>query len=95
MSRQSLEADDTALKPGCGWLPPSWLPEDAIRRSLCTLSRTDSFSLSEYGTPLGLPALRQLIARRLAERGVEAAPDQIMLTESGTQAIDLLLPLPA
>jgi DNA-binding transcriptional MocR family regulator len=31
-----------------------------------------------------------LIARRLAERGVEAAPDQIMLTESGTQAIDLL-----
>jgi DNA-binding transcriptional MocR family regulator len=90
VSRQSLEADSSALKPGCGWLPPSWLPEDAIRRSLRTLSRADSFSLSEYGTPLGLPALRQLIARRLAERGVEAAPDQIMLTESGTQAIDLL-----
>lgn len=31
VSRQSLEANDTALKPGCGWLPPSWLPEDAIR----------------------------------------------------------------
>lgn len=90
VSRQSLEADDTALKPGCGWLPPSWLPEDAIRRALRTLSRTDSFSLSEYGTPLGLPALRRLISRRLAERGVEASPDQIMLTESGTQAIDLL-----
>lgn len=90
VSRQSLEADGNALKPGCGWLPPSWLPEDAIRRALRTLSRADGLSLSEYGTPLGLPALRQLISRRLAERGVEASPNQIMLTESGTQAIDLL-----
>ncbi|WP_292239920.1 PLP-dependent aminotransferase family protein, partial [Mesorhizobium sp.] len=40
--------------------------------------------------PLGLPALRQLLARRLSAHGVEASPDQIMLTESGTQAIDLL-----
>ncbi|MET0439794.1 MAG: PLP-dependent aminotransferase family protein [Devosia sp.] len=90
VSRQSLEANDAALKPGCGWLPPSWLPEDAIRRALRTLSRTDGLSLSEYGTPLGLPALRQLVSRRLADRGVDASPDQIMLTESGTQAIDLL-----
>ncbi len=90
VSRRPLEPDDKAPKPGGGWLPPSWLPEDAIRRSLRSLSRADSFSLSEYGTPLGLPALRQLISRRLAERGVEASPDQIMLTESGTQAIDML-----
>lgn len=90
VSRQSLEANDAALKPGCGWLPPSWLPEDAMRRGLRTLSRSDGLALSEYGTPLGLPALRQLISRRLADHGVEAAPDQIMLTESGTQAIDLL-----
>ena len=34
--------------------------------------------------------LRQLISRRLGERGVDAAPDQIVLTESGTQAIDLI-----
>jgi DNA-binding transcriptional MocR family regulator len=90
VSRQSLEADDGALKPGCGWLPPSWLPEDAIRRSLRSLARADGAILSEYGTPLGLPPLRQLISRRLVDRGVEASPDQIMLTESGTQAIDLL-----
>lgn len=90
VSRQSLEADDGALKPGCGWLPPSWLPEDTIRRGLRTLSRASDVALAEYGTPLGLPPLRQLISRRLGERGVEASPDQIMLTESGTQAIDLL-----
>ncbi|RWF91903.1 MAG: PLP-dependent aminotransferase family protein, partial [Mesorhizobium sp.] len=33
---------------------------------------------------------RQLLARRLSAHGVEASPDQIMLTESGTQAIDLV-----
>ena len=47
-------------------------------------------ALADYGSPLGLPPLRQLLARRMAERGIEASPDQIMLTESGTQAIDLL-----
>ncbi|WP_037083841.1 aminotransferase-like domain-containing protein [Rhizobium sp. CF122] len=90
VSRQSLEAEESDLKPGCGWLPPSWLPEDGIRRALRTLSRADNSALADYGSPLGLPPLRQHIARRMAERGVEASPDQIMLTESGTQAIDLL-----
>jgi hypothetical protein len=37
-----------------------------------------------------LAPLRQLIARRLADKGVEAAPERIVLTESGTQAIDLI-----
>ncbi|WP_028745732.1 PLP-dependent aminotransferase family protein [Rhizobium mesoamericanum] len=90
ISRQSLEADESDPKPGCGWLPPSWLPQDGIRRGLRTLSRGDMTALTDYGSPLGLPALRQHIARRMAERGVEASPDQVILTESGTQAIDLL-----
>lgn len=90
VSRQSLEAQESDLKPGCGWLPPSWFPQDAIRRALRTLSRTDAASLSDYGAPLGLLPLRQLIVRRMAERGIEASPDQLMLTESGTQAIDFL-----
>ena len=90
VSRQALESGDQALKPGCGWLPPDWLPEDELRRALRMLARAGDGALDGYGTPLGLPALRQLLAVRMAERGVHAAPDQIMLTESGTQAIDLL-----
>jgi DNA-binding transcriptional MocR family regulator len=93
VSRQSLEAGDTVLKPGCGWLPTSWLPEAGLRRALRTLSRTDGATLAEYGTPLGLPALRQLLARRMGDRGIAIAPEQIMLTESGTQAIDLVIRL--
>nr|NLR85160.1 PLP-dependent aminotransferase family protein [Rhizobium sp. P28RR-XV] len=90
ISRQSLEVGDDALKPGCGWLPPSWLPQAALRRAMRTLARGDIGVLANYGTPLGLPPLRQLLARRLGEHGINAPPDQIMLTESGTQAIDLL-----
>lgn len=90
VSRQSLDTGDGGLKPGCGWLPPSWLPDEAVRRGLRALSRAEIQVLAEYGAPLGLPPLRQLIARRMAERGIEASPDQIVLTESGTQAIDLL-----
>lgn len=90
VSRQSLEAGDGELMPGCGWLPPSWLPEEGVRKALRTLSRADGPALVDYGSPLGLPALRQLIARRMAERGIEASPDQIMLTESATQTLDLL-----
>ncbi|WP_332695050.1 aminotransferase-like domain-containing protein [Bosea sp. (in: a-proteobacteria)] len=90
ISRQSLEAGEGVLKPGCGWLPSSWMPEAGLRRSLRRLSRADCDILTDYGAPLGLPALRQLLVRRMAERGIEAMPDQVLLTESGTQAIDLL-----
>jgi len=90
VSRQSLEANDDVLKPGCGWLPPSWLPEEGIRKALRSLSRADGPALADYGSPLGLPALRQVIARRIVERGIDCSPDQIVLTESGTQALDLL-----
>lgn len=91
VSRQSLEAGEAVLKPGCGWLPPDWMPEAALRRALRNLSRAEAVTLADYGTPLGLAPLRHLLARRLAEHGVEASPEQIMLTESGTQAIDLIL----
>ncbi|SMF58083.1 DNA-binding transcriptional regulator, MocR family, contains an aminotransferase domain [Xaviernesmea oryzae] len=89
VSRQALE-DGDILKPGCGWLPPSWMPQTAIRRALRNLSRTEDRVLSDYGTPLGSPQLRRLLTRRLGGHGISASPDQIMLTESGTQAIDLI-----
>lgn len=47
ISRQSLEANDTVLKPGCGWLPASWLPEHSVRKALRTVSRGEVDSLSK------------------------------------------------
>ncbi|WP_296659293.1 PLP-dependent aminotransferase family protein [Paraburkholderia sp.] len=90
LTRQSLETDSGALRPGCGWLPESWLPQDAVRRALRALARDPGARLTDYASPSGLPALRQHLSWRLAQRGVEAEPRQIVLTDGGTQALDLV-----
>lgn len=90
VSRQSLEAGESVLKPGCGWLPADWMPQDSIRRALRSLARADAGVLAEYGTPHGFLPLRELLVRRMARLGIEAGLDQVILTESGTQAIDFL-----
>lgn len=90
VSRQSLEMPDDALKPGCGWLPPGWMPEASLRRALRGLARADVRALTDYGSPRGLAPLREHLARRLAGFGVPVAAGQILLTDSGTQAVDLL-----
>ena len=88
--RQSLEAESAMLKPGCGWLPSSWLPDEEIRRALRRLARDPQAGLLEYAHPYGHSALREQLSRRLGERGVTATARQIILTDSGTQAIDLI-----
>ncbi len=90
ISRQSLQTSSDALKPGCGWLPPSWMYEAGMRKALRTVARSDTLELTEYASPLGHPPLRQFLSRRLAGIGIEASLEQVMLTESGTHAIDLI-----
>ena len=91
ISRQSLEPSTDTLKPGCGWLPPDWLYEEGMRRGLRIAAKAEAKVVSEYATPLGLLELRQLLTRRMAGLGIEAQPAQVILTDSGTQAIDLIL----
>lgn len=88
--RQSLESDVATLKPGCGWLPRDWLPDAEVRRCVRNLARDTDSPLLEYGHPYGHRPLREQLSRRLHERGVPAMPQQIILTDAGTQAIDLV-----
>ncbi|KGJ10198.1 PLP-dependent aminotransferase family protein (plasmid) [Paracoccus versutus] len=90
VSRQSLDADPTVLKPGCGWLPAGWMPNAALRKGLRALARAEDALLSDYGSTRGAPALRRLLLGRFADEGIAATMDQVMLTGSGTQAIDLI-----
>jgi len=90
VSRQSLDADPTAMKPGCGWLPADWMPHAALRRAVRTLARAEDTVLTDYGGTRGSSALRRLLLGRFVEEGIEAAPEQLLLTASGTQAIDLI-----
>jgi DNA-binding transcriptional MocR family regulator len=90
VSRQSLDAGPEMLRPGCGWVPSDWMPNAAIRRAIRALARTDDAVLTDYGSTRGSPALRRLLIRQFATEGIDASADQILLTTSGTQAIDLL-----
>ncbi|MEH3147856.1 MAG: PLP-dependent aminotransferase family protein [Methylobacterium frigidaeris] len=90
VSRQSLDADAAMPKPGCGWLPAEWMPNAALRRAARGLARADDAVLAYYGSTRGPLALRRLLARGFAEEGLDVGPDQILLTGSGTQAIDLI-----
>jgi len=88
--RQSLDRRDPALQPGCGWLPDSWLPTDMIRRALRGIARDEEANIATYSVPQGFRPLREHLARRLGERGVQAEPSAILLTDSGSRAIDLI-----
>lgn len=90
VSRQSLETLEDTLKPGCGWLPPDWLYSEGMRRGLRNAAKAEAKVIGEYATPLGLLTLRQLLTRRMAGLGIEAESSQVILTESGTQSIDLI-----
>lgn len=90
VSRQSLDGDPSVLKPGCGWLPADWMPNAALRRGLRSLARAEDAVLSDYGSAAGSLALRRLLLRRFADESIAATMDQIMLTASGTQAVDLV-----
>lgn len=90
VSRQSLDAAPETLKPGCGWLPADWMPETIVRRALRGLARAEDAVLADYGDSRGLPDLRRLLARRCAGEGLDIGPEQLLLTASGTQAIDLI-----
>jgi len=90
VSRQSLDANTDTLKPGCGWLPAEWMPVAPMRRALRKLARADDALLIDYGTTRGTLNLRRLLARQFADEGLTINLDQILLTSSGTQAIDLV-----
>jgi DNA-binding transcriptional MocR family regulator len=90
VSRQSLDAAPSVPKPGCGWLPADWMPNAALRRAFRAVARAEDPVLSDYGGTRGSLAVRRLLLGRFAEEGLEAGPDHLMLTGSGTQAIDLI-----
>ncbi|WP_293853850.1 PLP-dependent aminotransferase family protein [uncultured Alsobacter sp.] len=90
VSRQALDAGAGAFTPGCGWLPADWMPLDSLRRALRHAARGPDAAIAEYGGTQGPLALRALLARRLAGQGLDVGPDRVLLTASGTEAIDLV-----
>ena len=90
LTRQSLQAGPDTLKPGSGWLPSSWMPDESLQRGLRHLARGDALRRTQYDEPQGYAPLRQHLAHRIGDRGIGATADRIILTDSGSQSLDLL-----
>jgi DNA-binding transcriptional MocR family regulator len=89
--RKLLTADDDAVLAGSPWLPNSWLDESGIRRTLNALARKNGAYLLEYGHPFGYLPLREHLGHMLGALGVGAQPDQILLTQGTSQALELVI----
>ncbi|MBS0609719.1 MAG: PLP-dependent aminotransferase family protein, partial [Proteobacteria bacterium] len=80
-------------QPGSGVLPVAWLEEarflPAAVRKITASPALQGGSLS-YGDPLGDAGLRAALARRMADIGIAAQPEQIMTTVGATHALDIV-----
>jgi DNA-binding transcriptional MocR family regulator len=89
--RRLLEAGEHTILAGGPWLPNSWLDEAGIRQSLNVLARKNGAYLLEYGHPFGYLPLREHLALMLAGLGITAHAGQILLTQSTSQALELVI----
>ena len=90
ITRHSMMAAPDFLRPGAGWLPDPWVLDLGVQRALRLAARDDAERRRQYDEPLGYAPLRRLFSVRLAERTVLVDPDQIVVTDSCSQALDLV-----
>ncbi len=89
--RNALASPSRNLIPGGGWLPHDWMDEEGIKRSLRQLAKQTGSHLTAYGRPEGYLPLRQILQNRLADIGIGADSNQILLTNGATHALDLIM----
>lgn len=77
--------------PGCSWLPRSWLEGSGLGRAMrCVSHEGGRGILGGYGDPRGFAPLRENVRRRLADFGIEARADQVLLVNGTSGGIDLV-----
>lgn len=65
-------------------------PLDAFRRTMRSVLCRDGIHALEYEAPAGYPPLRRTIARILADQGMPATPDNVLVTSGSQQALHLV-----
>ncbi len=90
VARQSIDAGDDIAKPGCGWMPADWMPVESLRRAMRGVARGKGSVLTDYSSAQGHAGLRKHVARVLCDQNIEVDPDTVLLTNSGSQALDLI-----
>jgi len=91
MLREQLNNDPRHLPIGHGIPPSEWLAENRLERYHQQLSRIGLASAFQYGNRFGYKPLRELLERKLDGLGVQANPQQIVLTSGANQAMDIII----
>jgi DNA-binding transcriptional MocR family regulator len=89
--RRGYDSRLVRVDAGCGWLPPTWLFSDGVRAALTQIARKPSMYAGRYGSVYGLHALRRQLSAGLAQRAIECAEEQIVLTQGASQALELCI----
>jgi 2-aminoadipate transaminase len=74
-----------------GGLPaPDVFPTERFREACCKVLETNGKSALQYGATEGYEPLREMIARHTSRYGVQANPENVLITSGSQQALDLI-----
>ncbi|MBI2521033.1 MAG: PLP-dependent aminotransferase family protein [Bdellovibrio sp.] len=82
------QKQNKAISLSSVFVDPRILPKEKL--SACFRSVLKSPGLPEFHDPQGMPALREKIASRLQDRGMDVEADHIIITNGSQQALDLV-----
>ena len=77
-------------QPGAGLLPEDWLDHEMVAAAVRGVGRSRGSWLLKYGAIEGYLPLREALSTRLAQAGIDVAPEQIVTSAGATEAIDLV-----
>jgi DNA-binding transcriptional MocR family regulator len=93
LAREQLQGEPHRVQVSAGSLPNELDDQHLIRRALKKVANQAQGALGDYGDPYGYLPLRQLVQLRLAELGLPAQPEQILLTNGATHALETVIRL--
>ncbi|MCH3719016.1 hypothetical protein LZB68_08035, partial [Campylobacter lari] len=70
---------------------PEWYPCDALARIAQRQLRQQPLALGAYPSGTGLPAFKTELLAHLATCGIDAGPDDLLITNGATEAMQIAL----
>ncbi len=86
----AITAQRSVIGFGGGLTAPELFPAMELAETLRQVLSKHPVTALQYGPTEGLPALREVVASRLAERGMRCSPSEVIITTGAQQALDLV-----
>ncbi len=90
---RTSDRDASVISLSSGNGDPRLFPVEAMRRSLRDTMREEGLQAAEYAEEAGYAPLRRTIAHLLADQGIPAAREDVLITAGSQQAIALIVQL--